>query len=90
MRIVFLPSAQHDLEWFRTYYQRVFPEGAAGARAQYKRALASLKENPRIGHPTEDAGNRALPVPRTPFSFICRIAHGRIEVIHVRDGRGEN
>ena len=90
MKIVFLPSAQRDLVWFRKYYERVFPEGAAGARLHYRRSLAILKDNPRIGHPTEDIGNRALPVLRTPFSIVYRLAPGQIEIIHVRDGRGHH
>ena len=65
----------------------VFPEGARGAERAYKHALASLKDNPEIGHRTEDEGYRALPVVRTPFSFVYRIANGRIEVVRVRDGR---
>jgi len=87
MRIVFLASAQRDLAWFRKYYENVFPEGAAGARREYLRILSVLKDNPRIGRPAESDGNRELVVPRTPFLLLYRLANGRIEVIHLRDGR---
>ena len=90
MKVAFLDSAHEDLAWFRKYYERAFSEGAAGARLQYRRALANLKDNPRIGHVTEEPEIRALPISRTPFSFIYRIARDRIEVIHVRDGRADN
>ena len=90
MRVAFLASAQHDLKWFRRYYERTFPEGAGGARVHYRRALANLKDNPKIGRPTETPEIRALPVPRTPFSLIYRIARDRIEIIHVLDGRADH
>lgn len=88
MKIAFLPRAQIDLVWFRRYYERVFPEGAEGARSQYRHALAVLRNNPEIGHPT-DEGNRTFVVLRTPFSFEYRIANGRIEILRVRDGRAD-
>jgi plasmid stabilization system protein ParE len=88
MKIVFLPQAQHDLVWFRRYYEKVFPEGVDGARNHYKRTVTALKENPEIGYPTEK-GSRVLVVLRTPFSFEYRIAGGRIEVLRVRDGRAD-
>ncbi|MGN6584176.1 MAG: type II toxin-antitoxin system RelE/ParE family toxin [Rhizobiaceae bacterium] len=88
MKIVFLPRAQRDLVWFRRYYERVFPEGAQGAQNQYRRALAILRNNPEIGHPT-DEGKRVFVVLHTPFSFEYRIANSRIEVLRVRDGRAD-
>jgi plasmid stabilization system protein ParE len=87
MKIVFLSSARPDLVWFRHYYEKVFPEGAASARGHYLKALAILRDNPEIGHPAETDGTRALVVSRTPFSFEYRIANGRIEILRVRDGR---
>jgi plasmid stabilization system protein ParE len=89
MKIVFLPSALRDLEWFRHYYEKVFPEGAQGARDHYKRTMAALRDNAEIGRPLEDKALRAYPVLRTPFSFIYRIANGRIEILRVRDGRAD-
>jgi plasmid stabilization system protein ParE len=89
MKVAFLPSAYPDLRWFRSYYERTFPEGAENAKRQYNRTLANPKDNPEIGHPMDEPGIRALHVARTPFSFVYRIARGRIEVIHVRDGRSE-
>jgi plasmid stabilization system protein ParE len=90
VKIVFLPPAQRDLTWFRRYYEQVFVEGAVGARLHYRRMLANLRENPRLGRQAEDSDNRVLPIPRTPFSVIYRIARDRIEIIHVRDGRADH
>ena len=35
------------------------------------------------------AGIREFPIPRTPFSFIYRVVDDRIEVLRVRDQRGD-
>jgi plasmid stabilization system protein ParE len=88
MKIAFLPEAQRDLVWFRRYYERVFPEGAQRAQSQYRRTLEILRNNPEIGHPT-DEGRRIFVVLRTPFSFEYRIANGRIEILRVRDRRAD-
>ena len=87
MKVVFLPSSRPDFAWFRHYYETVFPGGADGARRHYLKALAILRDNPEIGHPAEEVGNRTFVVSRTPFSFEYRIANGRIEILRVRDGR---
>ncbi|KKN80947.1 hypothetical protein LCGC14_0325030 [marine sediment metagenome] len=42
MKIVFLPAAVDDLEWFRRYYQQVFPDGAQKATVQYQKAIHLL------------------------------------------------
>jgi plasmid stabilization system protein ParE len=89
MKIVFLPSTRSDLQWFRQYYEKIFPEGARGAGEQYRRTIASLRDNPEIGRSVPDADYRVFPVLRTPFSFVYRIANGRIEVLRVRDGRAD-
>lgn len=89
MKIAFLATAQRDLDWFRHYYQSVFPEGGAGARVQYRLAVAALRDNPRIGRPDEHQTHRVLVIPRTPFSFVYRITDARIEVVRVLDGRSD-
>ena len=90
MRLVFLPSAQSDLGWMRSYYTFVFPEGARRAIRQYMRTCDLLRNNPQIGHPVEDfAGVREFSIPRMPFSFIYRVVGDRIEVLRVWDQRGD-
>ena len=89
MKIAFLPQAQNDLRWLRRYYEKVFPEGPAKAREHYRRTLSTLRGNPEIGRPVEGGDHRTFPVLRTPFSFLYRIANGRIEILRVRDGRAD-
>ena len=90
MKLVFLSSARADLEWMRTYYTRIFPEGALRAAAQYARTRDLLRQNPLIGHTVEDAeGVREYSIPRMPFSFVYRVANDRVEVLRVWDQRGD-
>lgn len=73
------------------YYTRVFPEGAKHAAKQYFRVLNVLRENPLIGHPVEGiTGAREFVIPRTPFSFIYRIADDQIEMLRVWDQRSSH
>lgn len=87
MKIVFLASTRGDLDWLRHYYERIFPEGSTLARRHYRTALANLRNNPHIGHPAEECGNRELVIARTPFVVEYRIVDDRIEILRVRDGR---
>ena len=90
MKLVFLPSTRADLQWMRRYHAEVFPDGAKRAAGQYARASGVLRDNPLAGRPVEDmTGIREFPIPRTPFSFIYRVADDRIEVLRIWDQRGD-
>jgi plasmid stabilization system protein ParE len=87
MKIVFLVSARRDLLWFRQYYGQIFPEGEKRAAEQFKASIATLKRHPQIGHEIKGLTIREFTLPRTPFSFIYRIQHDRIEVLRLWDNR---
>jgi len=88
MKIVFLESSARDIQWFRYYYQSVFPEGSAKARARLRAIQATLAANPQVGHPSDARDTvRELPVPRTPFTIIYRVTPTRIEILRLWDTR---
>jgi hypothetical protein len=73
MRLVWLPAATRDLLWLRQYCERVFPEGAAAARARI-RAMERLLLH--AGRPCHRAGVRRLLIRRTPF-FVVHLTFPR-------------
>jgi plasmid stabilization system protein ParE len=88
MRIVFLESAARDIQWFRYYYQSIFPEGSAKARAQIMAIQATLAANPYAGHPSDTGNNvREFSIPRTPFVVFYRVMSTQIEVLRLWDSR---
>ena len=87
MRIVYLRSATGDLLWLRTYYERVFPEGAAKAREAVRRMEGLVLDNPFIGTATHRPEVRRLRIARTPFFVLYRPTPERIEVLRVIDSR---
>jgi plasmid stabilization system protein ParE len=87
MRLVYLPNAVQDLLWLRTYYERVFPEGASAARNAVRRAEHLVLDNPHIGRRTHRPDVRRLRIARTPFSMIYRPRPERIEILRVIDTR---
>ena len=87
MRLVYLPGCARELLWLRHYCRRVFPEGAAAARSRVLAAERLLLDNPHAGRPTDRVGVRRLPIPRTPFILLYRVAPERIEVLRIVDGR---
>ena len=90
MEIIFRRSCTADLQWFRRYYQSVFPDGQLAAKAHFQKAYDALRLNPEIGHPAhETLPVRELVIARTPFSFLYYIDRDRIVVIRVLDNRGE-
>ncbi len=87
-KIVFLPSTVADLCWFDEYYTSAFPDGHVRAVAHYKAMLQALKDNPHIGRPMVDQPHvRKLPIPRTPFVLLYRLAPERIEILRLLDAR---
>ena len=76
MRIVYLRSAAGDLLWLRSYYERVFPEGAAKAREGVRRMEDLVAGNPFVGTVTHRAEVRRLRIARTPF-FVLLPPHAQ-------------
>jgi len=89
MRLVYLESTEPDLEWFRTYYGSIFPEGASQAALRYLRAIDSLVRNPYIDRPVGQDDLRRLTIAKTPFSVFYRVAEDRIEIVRVWDQRAD-
>ena len=87
MRIVYLRSATGDLRWLRSYYGRVFPEGAAKAREAVRRMEGLVLDNPFIGTATHRPEVRRLRIARTPFFVLYRPTSERIEILRVIDSR---
>lgn len=88
MRIVFLAAAAQDIQWFRYYYQSVFPEGSTKARAQLKAIQKTLAANPYAGRRSDALADvRELSIPRTPFTLIYRVAPTQIEILRLWDNR---
>jgi toxin ParE1/3/4 len=87
VRLVYLPSFRRDLLWLRHYYERIFPDGAAGPQKHVRAAERLLLDNPYIGRPTHRDDVRRLPVARTPFFIVYRVSADRIEILRVIDGR---
>ena len=72
------------------YYTRIFPDGAKRAAERDLRTLDVLQRNPLIGRPVVGMrGVREFAIPRTPFSFIYRVASDQIEILCVWDQRGD-
>ena len=90
MRVVYLRSAARDLLWLRSYYERVFPEGAETARQAIRRMEALVADNPYIGRPTHRSEARRLRIMRTPFFVLYRPTAERIEILRVIDGRSSD
>jgi plasmid stabilization system protein ParE len=88
MKVAYLRSALPDLNWFRAYYEAIFPEGARHALLQRRAIERLLRENPFAGHVVqEDADTRAFSISRTPFIMVYRVKDDRIEILRVWDGR---
>ena len=87
MRIIYLSSARDDLNWLRRYNTEVFPEGARQALQHLIQAEDMIRRHPHIGRPAEVPGLRELPIARTPFIVVYRIAGDEIQILRIRDSR---
>jgi len=89
MDLIFLESTRPDLEWFRSYYGTVFPEGSIKASAAFVAAIDRLMANPYIGQPMMREGFRRLLISKTPFSVIYKVSATRIDVVRILDQRAD-
>ena len=87
MKLTYLDSALEDLEWVRTYYERVFPEGAYAAAEHFRETESLLLAHPFSGPPDGPSGLRKKRVTDTPFNLIYRVSEDEVEIIRVRDSR---
>ena len=51
MKVVYLRSSLRDLDWFRFYYEAVFPEGTRQAYEQLSKTFRLLEAHPGMGYP---------------------------------------
>ncbi len=84
MKLVFLPSARDDLAHLRRHYRDAAPpDGDPAADMRLVRQALTAAVRPRLAD-GPIAGLREMPIPRTPFSLVCRMVENRIEVLHIR------
>jgi plasmid stabilization system protein ParE len=89
MKIVILHSALDDLKWYRHYYDRVFREGRRNGRLRYVAATRLLLDNPFAGTSYRNAETRKFSITGTPFHFIYRVSGNQIQIVQIRDARGQ-
>ncbi len=87
MRVVYIDTALPDLQWWRRYYTRVFPEGRRKAGARFLEVIAALQANPHIGHVADEPGVLEFVIRRTPFSVVYRVNGDVIEILRIWDNR---
>lgn len=87
MDLIFLDSTGPDLDWFRSYYGSIFPEGSIKASAAFVAAVDRLMANPYIGRPMLREGFRKLLISKTPFSIVYQVSATRIDVVRIWDER---
>lgn len=92
MKFEYRPEAIHDLEWFKEYYFKVFPEGAIKARQHFESIQDALLAYPQIGHPIVYENTlREITIPKTPFSIVYTISDSEnmIIILRVLDNRAQ-
>ncbi len=87
MKLIFLDSATLDYQWFVSYYKETFPAGRKKAFEKLTATLNLIKDNPYIGHKTEEKYVREFSIPNIPFSLIYHITDETIEILRIWDER---
>ena len=90
MKLQYLKRARDDLDWFRRYYSRVFPEGKQNTKTQLRRTLQLISDHSSLGTVPDDFSKAyEYPIPRTPFSIIYRVVGDTVQILRVFDQRTE-
>jgi toxin ParE1/3/4 len=87
MRVVISDTAKAEIAGQIAYIRERNPDAARQQRERISRAVARLRQMPRIGKPGRLENTRELLVTGTPFILIYEIAGDRIDIIHILHGR---
>ena len=86
MRTRFSRDAVADLEEIFSYIAMDNPAAVAAVIDRVERSVARLADFPELGHPTDRAGIRVLPLGRYPYLIFYEVTAEAIVVHHVRHG----
>jgi len=89
LKLVVTLLAQQDLQWFRVYYTKYFPEGMAKANARLIGCFRLLCERPSMGRSAGKPPRRRFTVPDTPYTIVYVHRQTTLEIIRVLDQRQE-
>ena len=87
MKIRFLKQAWRDINWVVTYYEQFFPEGSANFQESFKKTIGLLRENPMAGPKRKNRNLRTIPILKTPFRIVYKLAATEIQIARILDMR---
>jgi toxin ParE1/3/4 len=86
MRLIWLPSAQRDLQHALDYVSEHKPKAAQRMGERIVGSVGRLVDFPRMGRPGRVEGTHELVIARTPCVVAYQLAGGDIEVLAVIHG----
>ena len=86
MRLIWLPSAQRDLQHALDYIRERNPNAATGMGKRIIGSVGQLIDFPRMGRSGRVKGTYELVIGRTPYIVAYRLAGNDIEVLAVIHG----
>jgi len=87
--VVWLASAEEDLEQIITYIAEVNPSAARKLKARFEDALLPLSEHPYLHRPSERVQGLREVVAHPNYILVYRVAATSIEVVSVLHARQE-
>jgi toxin ParE1/3/4 len=87
--VIIIWSEQARREWGRQhrFYFAKNPDAARRLRRAVMEGVKRLHIHPRMGRPGRVDGTRELVIADTPYIVVYQESHGRVEILHVYDGR---
>ena len=86
MTVLWMPSAEKDLDQIELYIAADNPEAAAGVAERILEATAVLERFPAAGRTGRVGGTRELVVPGTPYIIAYTVQRGPIVILAVVHG----
>jgi len=83
MKVILLPLAQKDLQEIKKYLSQKSPQASKNVAGKIKKSLQLLREQPYIGHATENEHIFEWHIPQTPYTLPYRIMGDYVQILHV-------
>lgn len=87
MTVIWSWQAVSDLAEIRERLKQMSPQASSNFVARIRDVVDDAESFPRLGRPGRRRGERELPVGRTPWILVYRVAPAGVEILHVWDGR---
>ena len=84
MKVRYTETALAELDRIFAYIAKENAQAATVVIDRVERTVSRIGEFPNLGHATDEAGVRVMPIGRFPYLIFYFVANNEVAILHVR------